>query len=276
MTGRALQDKWTSTLHELYDAREVKQIFMLWLEEVHRVQRLDWLLMMDKEVAIDDEEVLQRLLNAEPIQYIIGYSYFMDHKFKVSKDVLIPRPETEDLVNVVLEDIEVNSSILDVGTGSGCIPISLKFARPDLRIGGMDISNAALEIAKENAVSIGVDIEWYHSDVLSSGFSGDVEWDVIVSNPPYIEEKESASMHDHVVKYEPHQALFVPDEDPLLFYRRIADLSLQMKNRPSVYFECHVDHTHAVAELMRSKGWEQVRAIEDITGRPRIIASISS
>ncbi len=276
MTGRELQNLWIAKLTGRYEEREIKQIFSLWLEVKHQVDRLNWLTHMDEEWVGEFNADLQRLTSGEPIQYILGVADFFGFTLKVNSNVLIPRPESEDLVRLVGKDAKPNATILDIGTGSGCIALALKKLNPAFDVAGLDVSSNALLLAAENGESLGLDVSWHHSDIMNDSLPNpltNIDWNVIVSNPPYIRESESTSMEPHVVEHEPNIALFVPDEDGLLFYRRIADLASSLNKVPDVYFECHTEHTKSVALLMTDRGWSQVDIHQDFTGKPRFVSA---
>ena len=224
----------------------------------------------DKEVFKKDLEVLSeiigRLKNYEPIQYIIGTEWFGGLSFEVNDSVLIPRPETLELVEWIEEDLlgVEGCRLLDIGTGSGCIAIALKKHCPNWIIQGVDISPEALEVARENSQSNDVNIEWKVIDILSETPDS---VDIIVSNPPYICHREKADMHARVLDHEPHTALFVPNDDPLLFYRRIATL----KAAPKLFFEINEAYGNEVCEMMAKLGYTDIQLKHDIYGKPRMV-----
>lgn len=268
MTGRELQNKWVEKLQHQYDEREAKELLRLYLEDVHRVSRLSWLSMLDAPVSFNYESDLSRLVHGEPIQHVIGFAVFMGRPFEVNPDVLIPRPETEDLVNWVCEHAPQNSRVLDIGTGSGCIAISMAAERNDFKVSAVDVSSSALKVARTNAEALGSKVEFAELDILAS--SPGSAYDVWVSNPPYIEEQERSEMDSHVVDYDPDLALFVPDGDPLLFYRRIAELALS-EGISLTAFECHINFAKEVADMMRNLGFSKVELVADFTERERIV-----
>lgn len=229
------------------------------------------------------EGIAGRLAHGEPVQYVLGQADFFGLKFRVTPAVLIPRQETEELVAWVLEYLKNSAlndpAVLDIGLGSGCIGITLKKKHPRLRLYGLEKSKAALEVAKENARSIlgeNADFKWIEGNILeNSDWSQFPIFDVVVSNPPYIPLVQKVIIPEHVLAHEPALALFVEDDDPLLFYRTIADFSLQ-KLRPggALFFECNEFNASEVAILLRSKGFGSVELRKDISGAERMVCGI--
>jgi release factor glutamine methyltransferase len=228
----------------------------------------------------DFQTIIQRLLNFEPIQYIVGFAWFYGQKFKVNPTVLIPRPETEELVHWILESCpqKTKLNVLDIGTGSGCIPIVLKQKKVNWEITACDVSESALITASRNAYRLNVIIDFQRVDILNTA-----DWqlfpkmDVIVSNPPYIPFQEKALMHENVLKYEPHLALFVSDENPLLFYEAIAHFALQYLNPNGfLFFECNEHNATAVVELLKYKKFKNVELRQDMSGKNRMIRATMS
>jgi len=224
----------------------------------------------------DFNTLIERLKNKEPIQYIVGHAFFYDSVFKVNSSVLIPRPETEELVSDILKSIQNNESkILDIGTGSGCIAVSIKKARPDSQLTAVDISQAALDIAAQNAEDIcgKQSVNFIMADVLSADFVKLFEnkFDIIVSNPPYIPENEKQELAENVLQYEPHLALFCQD-DPLLFYRAIALHSLTLLTSGGMlFFEIHENFSHLILNLLKDLNFENVQLIRDFQGKDRMV-----
>ena len=213
------------------------------------------------------EVILQKLRAHEPIQYVFGHTEWMGLDLRVTPATLIPRPETAELVEWVLHVADKNKPlrVLDIGTGSGCIAIALKKAAPNWQVTGLDISNEALEVAKENAQRNNVTIHWQQADILSLCSLPMV--DIIVSNPPYICEKEKVDMQARVLDYEPARALFVPDNDPLLFYRKIAIL----KGAPILFFEINEAYGEQVCSMLRTIGYTNVELKKDMYGKTRMV-----
>lgn len=217
-------------------------------------------------------EITQRLLRHEPIQYIIGNTEFYGLPFNVNIHTLIPRPETEELVELVVKENSVSDvNILDIGTGSGCIAISVKKHLRLAKVTAWDISKEAIEIAKENANNNNVVVRFEEVDVLSK-FPQNQKFDVMISNPPYILEKEKSEMENNVLDFEPHIALFVPNDNALLFYKRIADIGLQLLNeKGKLYFEINRVFGLLTCEMLSQKGYTNIELIKDISGNDRIV-----
>ena len=214
--------------------------------------------------------IIDRLLHFEPIQYIFGHTLWYGLDLKVTPATLIPRPETAELIDLIgtCRLTESNERILDIGTGSGCIAIALKRKHPSWQVTGIDISAEAIEVAKENARRNGVDVQFRQMDLFSDEIESFIHsFDIIVSNPPYIMEKEKRAMRPNVVDYEPASALFVPDDDPLLFYRRIASLHPQAH----LFFEINEALGAQMKNLLQNEGYTDVRIMPDIYGKERMI-----
>ena len=215
------------------------------------------------------EKIMQRLEKAEPVQYVLGVADFCGRQFHVAPGVLIPRPETAELCHLIVED--GGKDILDIGTGSGCIAITLALDIADAKVTAWDISDDALRIAKGNAKDLGVNVSFEHRDALNLSHTSQ-SWDVIVSNPPYICRKESDEMEDNVLKYEPDTALFVPDEDPLLFYRHIMNYAASaLKQNGRLYFEINPIYADSIAVQLQQTGFVDIQKITDQFGKNRFI-----
>lgn len=277
------KDHFNSDLAELFPATEIQSFLSIVLEEYLGLQRID--LVTRPNMEIDSEKletlisVLNRLKNQEPIQYIIGETEFFGLPFKVNKNVLIPRPETEELVEwIISESSEMKSSkdstslsLLDIGTGSGCIPISIKKNKPFLEVFGIDISTSALEIATQNAQLNDVDIRFIQTDILVAE-KLNRKFDIIVSNPPYVRELEKKEISDNVLDYEPGLALFVSDEDPLIFYRKIASLAkTHLAQNGLLFFEINEYLGKEMTEMLRLLGFQNVLLKKDLFGKDRMI-----
>ena len=262
-----------------YDEREAEQI--AYLTAAHLVGLGDHTAPLRADLQRDwplDEELLrstaERLRAGEPMQYILGQTDFYGRLFAVDSRVLIPRPETEELVDRIRRTERSARRLLDVGTGSGCIAISLALELPTAQVSAVDISLDALSVARHNAEQLGATVDFRQADALQGleeAFCGE-QFDVIVSNPPYVPDSDRATMHCNVLEHEPELALFVPDEDPLRFYRAIAQAGATLL-RPggALYFEIY----HALSDEMRllveSLGYEEVRIITDLYNKPRML-----
>lgn len=229
-----------------------------------------------------DEQHIRLLMNAlssikkhVPIQYVVGEAEFYGLKFKVDHHVLIPRPETEELVNWYLESINHTNAlcILDIGTGSGCIPITIKKKSPNSNLYAIDISKEALSIAKQNALLNGVDVDFIELDILSKEIDGN--FDIIISNPPYIKWEEASDMEPNVLDNEPHLALFVDNHDPLLFYRVIANQAIKKLNPNGyLFFEVNAAFGAEVVNLLKEVGFNEVILRKDMQGKDRMIRAL--
>ena len=218
------------------------------------------------------DNTIERLKKHEPIQYILGYSDFCGLRFKVTPATLIPRPETSELVEWIAADYSGKAvNILDIGTGSGCIAVSLANKLPESKVTAWEISNDALAVASENSRNNGTEVTLEQVDILSFEPQS-VQFDIIVSNPPYIKENEKSAMHSNVLDWEPHTALFVPDSDPLLFYRTIADKGLLLlKPGGTLYFEINRAHGAEAAEMLANYGYTGIELRKDIACNDRMI-----
>jgi len=265
-------------LSPFYCKQEIESISKLIFEKVLGLSRLQVYLNQHITFSgtnlVQITEIINRLIQFEPIQYILGETEFYGLTFKVNSTVLIPRPETEELVDWIIKDYhQLNPAILDIGTGSGCIPISLVKNLPGASADGWDISTEALMVAKENALINQVNINFHYADILKPTLPLQKEkYDIIVSNPPYITTSEQLSMRKNVIDYEPHIALFVPDTDSLVFYRAIADIAInQLKQGGNLYFEINATFGNETIDLLALKGFKNIILRKDINGRERMI-----
>lgn len=264
-------------LSHIYDAGEARSIARIVFEDAFQVRNVESQRAFPAEQEAYLQNITSRLLRHEPVQYLLGEADFYGLKFNVDPHVLIPRQETEELVHWMMETIKANErrdyAILDIGTGSGCIPIALKKHVPESTVFAMDISTAALTIAKANAERNNTRITFIHADILDQNACSDLEkFDVIVSNPPYIPQRERSLMPAHVLAHEPELALFVTDENPLLFYDTIADFA-QSHLEPGgwLFFECNEYNARQVVELLQIKGLLHVILQHDLNGKERMI-----
>lgn len=288
-------------LTAIYNEREAQAIVRTVLDALFGMSLTDICLGKVTQLSADDttrlEKIMQRLEKSEPVQYVLGAEWFAGRLFDVAPGVLIPRPETEELVKWTCDEAkekekEDNSkeergkeekevskkgeeaphpSILDIGTGSGCIAITVALALPQARVTAWDISTDALAIAAGNAHRLGASVRFEHQDALSAP-DDEERWDVIVSNPPYICDRERADMSDNVLSYEPELALFVPDNDPLLFYRAIARYaSKALKPGGRLLFETNTAYAHEVAQTMADEGFTAIEVRNDCFGKPRMV-----
>lgn len=233
----------------------------------------------------DYESIKAQILRGVPVQYVLGFAWFYGLKFKVNNSVLIPRPETEELVEWVLEsvnalkNIENPLKIIDIGTGSGCIPITLKIKNPSLEITAIDVSESALITASRNASRHNAEVDFKRIDILNENDWTELNhFDIIISNPPYIPHAEKALMGDNVLSHEPHLALFVEDANPLIFYEKIADFAIinasihsNSKAQQLLFFECNEFNAHEVVLMLERKGFKNIELKKDMSGKDRMI-----
>ena len=259
-----------------YEPSEARAIAFRCLDLGWNLSSMDIILKKEVEVPADWSSRLARLAAGEPLQYVMGKTYFRDHLFQVSADTLIPRPETEELVDLVLRHAPENASVLDVGTGSGCIPISLKLERPSLSVEAWDISAGALEMARQNATALEAEVKFKQQDIFAWN-SSEGNWDVIVSNPPYVTEEEKKEMANHVLNFEPPLALFVPNDDALKYYAALADFALErLTPRGHLCLEINQYFGTQTVELLFSKGFQEVKLLKDFKGNDRMILAQKS
>ena len=264
-------------LSGIYPPSEALSLAKMLLVEVFDFSTLELYGGKDKEISGKRRDVLdemiRRLKKNEPIQYIIGVESFCGLTFEVNPSVLIPRPETQELVGWIAGDCEGKEAcrILDIGTGSGCIPVSLAHRLPKAEVESWDISEDALQVARRNAERNGVEVLFLQKDVLKA-FPDEARYDVIVSNPPYIAEKEKVDMEANVLDWEPSIALFVPDEDPLLFYRKIAQLGCSMlKEGGALYFEINRAYGQETIQMLEAMGYKDIELRKDSWGNDRMM-----
>lgn len=263
-------------LQECFSVQEAANISRIVCCEMLGQSTVDYYLGKDITLSLKEKQeldgILSRLRNFEPIQYIQGTARFLGRTFRVAPGVLIPRPETEELVETMLKEISPLSRILDVGTGSGCIAISLSKELPDAKVSAWDISEEALTIASANNEALQASVRFCQRDVLTCLPDVGERYDVIVSNPPYVIESEKQDMERNVLDWEPFQALFVSDNDPLLFYRRIAELGkVMLVPEGRLYFEINRAFGEAVVAMLREQGYANPRILKDISGNDRIV-----
>ena len=259
-----------------YDAVEARQIAEMVLMAKGGLSRNDILVEPNVEVLIPDfATIVEQLKSWTPVQYIIGRAEFMDMELEVGGDVLIPRPETEELVMWIADESEAGSRVLDVGTGSGCIALGVARSVKAAKVSAIDISDAALEVARKNGATYAPNVEFLKGDALAEfDMLFTEKFDVVVSNPPYIPSRDIALMRPNVVDYEPHMALFVPDDDPLIFYRSIARTSRKLlKPDGRLYFEIYESLVAEMCEMLKTEGYVDVVVREDFRGKPRMICA---
>ena len=286
MNIKKFRDYFNKTLKKIYPTSEIDTFLFLLLEEYLNFKRIDVVLKSNFEISPEDLTLLKsstKLLEQEvPIQYILGKTEFYGFPFILNEHVLIPRPETEELVTSVLNKIskleplhpiekEKKLKILDIGTGSGCIPISLKRSLPFAEITAIDIANEALIIAQKNASLNKVNINFIQQNILKTTALDDI-YDIIISNPPYVRVSEKIEIKNNVLKNEPHLALFVEDNNPLIFYSKIAELAKShLTKNGTLFFEINQYLGKETVELIKLKGFNKIQLKKDIFGHDRII-----
>ena len=272
-------------LEPLYDSNEAKALFSIAAEQVLALSSAKLIMQKDIDISFINMQKLLSILNdlqiGKPIQHILEEAHFYGDVFKVNEQVLIPRPETEELVDWIISDnssqFSVHSfgkqnqvSILDIGTGTGCIPITLKKHLSKAEVATLDVSANAIAVAKENAEQINVKIKFIEADILT--FRSEEKFDIIVSNPPYIRDLEKAEMHNNVLIHEPHLALFVSDENPLIFYKAIADFAkTNLKPNGQLYFEINEYLGNEMIEMLAAKGYINIELRQDMQGKDRMV-----
>lgn len=269
------------TLEPLYGNGEARAVTDYVLDVCFGLSKADILCgaveEMTAEKTAELNKIFGRLMEGEPVQYVLGRAEFSGRWFNVRPGVLIPRPETEELCAWITADSKASASpkVLDIGTGSGCIAITLQLDMPESNVTAWDISADALDVAHENAKQLGANVNFVKLDALNAKPEG--EWDVIVSNPPYICEKEKKDMAVNVLEHEPHTALFVPDADPLLFYRAITRLAVQTLSKGGrLYFEINPIYADDTCHMMRAEGMTAVELRSDMYGKQRMAKGVKA
>lgn len=303
MTLKDLQHYFHAQLDSIYGQNEVSSFFRLLIEHLLNLKPVELALAPNQTISKANQkrfdEVIKQLKREEPIQYIIGETEFIGLPFKVNNHTLIPRPETEELVQWIIEESNYKTqipnpdsywvqqqttnnkqlTILDIGTGSGCIAVSLAKSLPDAKVYAIDISKNALNVAKENAILNNVEVNFIQADILNQknwnlGF-GNLVFDLIVSNPPYVRELEKASIKNNVLRHEPHLALFVQNEDPLQFYKTICEFAVHnLKPKGRLFFEINQYLETEMTQLLRTYKFESIALRKDIFGNYRMLKAI--
>lgn len=274
-----------SAISPLYSHEEAKAMIRILLEDAFNISHIDACLGALDSLSQENKDRLynyiSRLSSGEPIQYILGKTEFLGNEFHIEPGVLIPRPETEELVSWIEEkapyikgDRNGNKYILDIGCGSGCISVSLALRLPSCDVSAWDISDTALRVTKQNARSLSARVNIYMQDALNPPSNDREIWDIIVSNPPYICNKEAENMHSNVLNHEPHVALFVPDNAPLLFYSAIAEYGTHaLRKGGYLFFEINERYGEECINLVKSLGYTNATLRKDQFGRPRFISA---
>ncbi|TXD46505.1 peptide chain release factor N(5)-glutamine methyltransferase [Polaribacter sp. IC073] len=283
MTLKEFKNYFSEALSETYPKTEIDSFFFILMEEKLNLQRIDTVLKPDFLITAknltDLKNILKRLQKEEPIQYILGNTEFYGLPFIVDKNTLIPRAETEELVEwILLETSELRTknedktlTILDIGTGTGCIPVSLAKNLQNTKISAIDISSEALKIAKQNAVLNNVEVDFIELNILEANKLPQ-QFDIIISNPPYVRELEKVAIKNNVLENEPHLALFVTDENPLLFYNKIADLAKQQLSKNGLlFFEINQYLGKETVAMLKEKGFINIELKKDLFENDRMI-----
>ena len=267
---------YKTKLVDIYEDNEIENIFYVICDYKHNLSRIDVKIsntLLSESELLMHRACIKRLLTNEPIQHIIGETEFYGLPFLVNQDVLIPRPETEELIDFILSTTKDSAlTILDIGTGTGCIPITLKSNLPLTKVSAIDISEKALETAIKNARLNKVNVNFSHKDILTNNLTDLPQFDIIISNPPYVLESDKLKMNKNVLDFDPELALFVADENPLLFYKRITTLAVEKLNKNGrLFFEIHENFGKETKQLLINAGFTNVNIINDMQGKNRIV-----
>jgi len=277
MRIREYRSHFVDTLAPIYDLEEAESFFYLILEDKKKLKRID--LALNTEATFSEEEVLQcneileKLKKYIPIQYILGKTHFYGLEFEVNENVLIPRPETEELVDWIISNNSksANLNVLDIGTGSGCIAISLAKNLQDAHVSAVDVSEKALATAEKNAQNNQVTVNFIRKDILKTEDLKQ-QFDIIVSNPPYVRNLEKEEIKQNVLDHEPHLALFVDDQNALIFYQKITELAQKnLSKNGQLYFEINQYLGKEMMDLLEQKGFQQMELRKDIYGNNRMV-----
>lgn len=278
---RDIRKYYREQLCSIYDYEEANSLVSILLEYYFKIDRVK--MALEPDMRLSESEMLtfhfavKDLLKNKPIQYIMGETVFCDLKFKVNENVLIPRPETAEMIYKIVNSqqstVNRHCSIIDIGTGSGCIAISLAKTFPESHVYALDISEEALNVAKENAINNNVDVSFIHDNILNLKNKIETKFDIIVSNPPYVRELEKAEMHNNVLEWEPHKALFVSDNNPLIFYRGILEFAKShLKENGEIWFEINEFLGKEMTDLCHELGFSDINIYKDFRGKERILA----
>ena len=279
MNLKDILNKYQTVLGDIYDDQESLATFYIVAHYVSGLTKSQVAYRLQDSISIEEVEqyslILERLLKAEPLQYVLSEAYFYGLKFKVNSAVLIPRPETEELVELALNTLKNTPSklnILDIGTGSGCIAITLKHSLSNADVYAMDISPEALDIANQNAINNNTKVHFLEADIRA--YKSNEKFDLIISNPPYVTNREGVHMDKNVMNYEPHLALFVADDSPLEFYIAITAFASQNLNKNGfLFFEINANFGKETANLLIDKSFTDIQILKDMQGKDRFISA---
>ena len=286
MTFREAERIFTDSLNLVYESREAASLAWLSISHICKIERAEYLNLKDTEIPSYKYEsllnILGELKTGKPLQYVIGETEFYGLTFKVNPSVLIPRPETEELVDWIISDIRNSKTpikglkIIDIGTGSGCIPISIKKNLPENQLFALDVSHEALDVSKQNALLNQTEVNFIQGDILNllNKEIKDEKFGIIISNPPYVTEAEKQQMQPNVLEHEPDLALFVPNDNPLIFYRAIADFALKHSDKNGyLYLEINENMGEDTVQLLKQMGFKNIELRQDLSGKDRMIKS---
>ncbi len=278
-----LKDQYIDQLSAIYSTSESRKLFFVLTEYFFGIDQIHLALEPDKRISESEMLVLHKavkeLLNHKPIQYVTGVASFFDMNLKVNESVLIPRPETEELVQLILQKEKKNHpAIIDIGTGSGCIALAIKKNMTEARVTAVDISIEALNVVRQNMQTHQVDIELLQMDILSpASYTGLSVFDVVVSNPPYVTQSDKEKMQKNVLDYEPAQALFVDDDQPLIYYEAIVQFCQKhLISNGRIYFEINEQKGSEVVRLMKENDYKKVMLHNDMHGKERFATAVKS
>ena len=268
----SFKKEFLESITPLYNKDETKSLYYMLCEEYLALSKSKLIIAENMDLSIEKANhlcnCLDRLKKHEPIQYVLGKVTFMDLEFKANSSVLIPRPETEELVNIILKNELGNKTVLDIGSGSGCIAVSLAKHSPKAKVTALDICKDAIELSQRNAKENDVNLEFINADILN--YKSDKKYDSIVSNPPYVIESEKKHMSKNVLDYEPELALFVKNDDPLQFYKAILDFAKNSLNKNGeIYFEINESYKDKIMELVNNYGYSNIDCKLDVFGKYR-------
>ena len=268
----SFKKEFLKAITPLYNKDEASSLYYMLCEEVLSIPKSKLIIAEDMDLTIEKTNqlynCLERLKKHEPIQYVLGKTKFCNLNFSVNESVLIPRPETEELVNIILKNELGNKTVLDIGSGSGCIAVSLAKHSPKAKVTALDICKDAIELSQRNAKENDVNLEFINADILN--YKSDKKYDSIVSNPPYVIELEKKHMSKNVLDYEPELALFVKNDDPLQFYKAILDFAKNSLNKNGeIYFEINESYKDKIMELVNNYGYSNIDCKLDVFGKYR-------
>ena len=273
----SFKKEFLESITPLYNKDEASSLYYILCEESLALSKPKLIIAENMDLSIEKTNqlynCLDRLKKHEPIQYVLGKTKFCNLNFSVNESVLIPRPETEELVNIILKNELGNKTVLDIGSGSGCIAVSLAKHSPKAKVTALDICKDAIELSQRNAKENDVNLEFINADILN--YKSDKKYDIIVSNPPYVLESEKKHMSKNVLDYEPELALFVKNDDPLQFYKAILDFSKNSLNKNGkIYFEINEKYKNEIKDLAYYYGYSNIECKEDLFGRNRFCVII--